>query len=291
MVAGADYHNAFIARPFNIFCPVFNSSSFYLYFVLSGGLIMKKLALIPVVIIALIVFIAHNNMDPKIIISKLTAKGDIRSGQLRYSVHLLGFLPVGEAIFRPEIEETYNNIKVYHLNTTARSLNIFSKIFNGYAELDSYIDMQEFNPLLFKQKVVIAGKPPVYKEVIYDQKDGVMTLGGVKRQILPGTQDPISMIFRLRKMDFDKIKKFETNINTNQKNYVLKGTAEQRNITINNKVYKVVLVKADISRRDKNPYHKSSISMVLLKEKANLPILIKVFAGGMFINAKLTDIE
>jgi len=52
-----------------------------------------------------------------------------------------------------------------------------------------------------------------------------------------------------------------------------------------------VLLKGDISRRDKNPYHQTKISMVLVKDKENTPILINVFASGMLINVKLTSIK
>ncbi len=71
----------------------------------------------------------------------------------------------------------------------------------------------------------------------------------------------------------------------------LVGKTNQQDITINKKTYRIVLVKAEIKRRDKNPYHKSNISMVLLREKENIPILIKVFASGILINAKLIDIR
>lgn len=255
---------------------------------------MRKYIYIFFILIILFYIISlynYNNNNPKVIISRLIKKGDIQSDNLRYRIYLLGLLPIGEAVFCNKGVEEYQGHKVYRLNARAQSLRFFSKVFSGRAMLNSYVDIQELNPLLFRQKIIATGKKDINREVFYDQKQNIMSIAGVKRQILPNTQDPLSAIFNVRRMDFDKIKEFEMNINTNQKNYILRGVAEQKTLTINKKIYSIVMAKAEIKRRDKNPYHKSSINMVLLKEEENIPILIKVFSGGILINAKLTDMK
>lgn len=253
---------------------------------------MKKISLaVLAVIILLSAFIFYNNNSPRLIISSLSRKSNIKSGELVYRVNLFGAIPAGDAILKVERLEEYNGQKVYHLSATANSLRCWAKVFAADAVLDSYIDTQTYNPILFKQKAIFSNGKNINKEVLYDQKSGIMTTNKEKRSILPNTQDPLSLIFNIKHMDLDKIKEFETNINTNQKNYLFKGTAQSKDISINNKIYKIVFLQANISRRDKNPYHKSSISMVLLRERDNIPILINVFASGMLINAKLIDIE
>lgn len=252
---------------------------------------MKKWLLLFIVIISTFAFVIYSNSNIKNIISGLSKKGDIRPGELRYRIYLFGVLPVGEAIFGVQKLEQYQGQNVYHLSATAQSLNILSKFFNGTAALDSYVDIKQLTPLVFKEKIAISGKQGIDREITYDQKNGTMSIAGVKRQILPNTHDPLSAIFNIRHLDLDKVKEIEMNINTNQKNYILKGTAEQKDILIHKQAYRVILAKAEIARRDKNPYHKSSISMVLLKEKENIPILIKVFASGVLINARLIDIR
>jgi len=252
---------------------------------------MKKWLLLFIVIILGLAFVVYNNSNIKSITSGLDKKGDIKSGELRYRIYLFGILPVGEAVFGVEKIEQYKGQTVYHLNASAKSLNAFSKFFKGRAVLDSYIDIKQLTPLVFKEKIAISGKQGIDREITYDQKNGIMSIAGVKRQILPDTQDPLSAIFNLKRFNFDKIKDIEMNINTNHKNYIVKGTAVQREISINKKIYKIVSAQAEIRRRDKNPYHKSSITIVLLKEKENIPILIKVFASGVLINARLIDIK
>jgi hypothetical protein len=251
---------------------------------------MKKFLILIIIVIIFCVFSFHNNNNPKIIISRLLKMGDIHSGELKYRVYMFGIVPVGEATFGVAKEEEYEGGKVLHLSASAKSLNYFAKIFSAQATLDSYIDMQQFSPMFFRQEINISGKSQVVKEVFYDQRNGVMSIGNIKRHIPPNTNDPLSAAFNLRKTDFDKVKELELNLNTNQKTYTVKGTAIQQKISINNNPFNITTLNVDIFRKDKNPYHKSSVTMLLTKEE-NIPVLIKVFASGIFISAKLVDIK
>lgn len=253
---------------------------------------MRKILFVFIVAVLYCVFISYRNNDPKVVISNLTKiNRGIHAGELKYRIYLLGVLPIGEAVFAAEKIDKYNGQSVYHLNATAKSLKIFSKIFSGYAILDSYVHRIRLSPVLFKQKLIILGKQDSEREVAYDQDNGTMSIAGIKRQIFVNTQDPLSAIFNIRRMDLDKIKKFEMNINSNQKNYILVGQSTSREIILQKRTYKIIVAKADIARRDNNFYHKSNITMVLVREKENIPILIKVFASGVLINARLIDIR
>jgi hypothetical protein len=173
-----------------------------------------------------------------------------------------------------------------------KNLDYLSRIFNGYAILDSYVDMEGMSVVEFRQKIVVTGKQDLYREATYDQAKGIMTIGGIERQIYPDTQDQLSLMANIRRMDLDKVKGVEFNVNTNQKNYLFKGTVEPKDIAIKGRSYRIYLVNSTISRKDKNPYHKSNVDMVLLKNQGdNTPLLIKVFAGGFLISAKLVEIK
>jgi len=250
---------------------------------------MKKTLIIILVIAISLVLIWQNNNNPGIIIARHMQKKDTGSGELKYRLNFLGIIPVGEAVFAAEKLEDYKGKKVYHLSASAKPLKIYSRFFSGYAIIDSYVDARSFSPLLFRQKVKSPGKEKPEKEIFYDHVKGTMTLGGVERQILPNTQDPLSAIFNLRHMDLSKIKNIEMNINTNQKNYILSGTVKERAVTINKQACKIAIIDAGIRRRDKDPYHKSNVTFVLLEGKENIPVLIRVFASGALVTAKLID--
>ncbi|MDD4979723.1 MAG: DUF3108 domain-containing protein [Candidatus Omnitrophica bacterium] len=252
---------------------------------------MKKVLSIFFIFILFLIFINWYNSRPEVIISRVVKNKDIRAGQLRYKIYLMKVIPVGEASLGVAKVEDYKGAKVYHLTGSAHSSSLFTNFFQARAYLDSYVDIQELSPMLFRQKLVIKGKRQFYREVFYDQANGTMSLEGVRRQIYPNTQDPLSAMFNVRLIDFKKTDKIEIGLNTNQKNYILKGTVRNQSVTVGKDIYKTAFLDAHISRRDKNPYHKSNISMVLLEEVANVPILINVFAGGVLINARLIDIN
>jgi len=247
--------------------------------------------LILFILILSLVLAAHYNNSPGVIISRVFKDNPAYSGVLKYRVYFLGFIPMGEAkLSPPEIEE-YQGQKVYHLHGVADSFAIYSKFYRAHAEIDSYLDLKKLNPVLFKQRLVVSGKTDIYKEALYDQDNGIMTMSGVKRQIFPDTQDPLSSIFHIRHMDFKHIRDFEIGINSNQKNYIMKCSASLNSLIINKIRRDTVLLQALISRRDKNPYHKSSMKMVLLEGQENIPVLVKVFASGILIYARLVDIK
>ena len=252
---------------------------------------MKKIFLVLVIIAVACIFIAHKNSNPKGILSDLIRKGiPATAGDLSYRIYLFGVFPVGKAVLKQAKIEEYDGQKVYHLAAAAQTSKVFSWLFSGSAVLDSYVDMKEFDPLLFKQKILISGKPEVTQDVIYDQNNHMTIINGVKRQIFPNTQDPLSTVFNIRRMDLDKTKEFEMSISTKHRNYILRSSVSRQSLSIDNKPYNIIFTKANIKRRGKSPYHQSNITMTLLKAKENIPILIKVFSGGFFLIARLTNI-
>ena len=244
---------------------------------------MKKIFLVIISGLVLLCVISFNiNSNPKGAVSLIKRNPDIANARLVYRVSLFGILPVAEAVFEPVRTEQYGEGKTYHLSATAKNLSVYSMFISTEARLDSYIDIQMSSPMLFKQKISTKGKADAGKEVYYNQAEGVMTMAGIKRNIPFNTQDPLSAVFNIRRMDFAKVKEFEMNINSNQKNYTLKADTRLKN--------GLVFLDAQIFRKDKNPYHRSNISMVLCG-KENIPALIKVFASGVLINVKLIKIQ
>lgn len=250
---------------------------------------MKRRWIVLLVLTLLIAFAYSQNSNYKGIIRTLARQDNVGRDHLRYRIYFLGLFPVGEASIRNLGLEEYQSGKVYHLRADAQSLNIFSSFFKGIATLDSYIDFNDHVPLLYTEKLQITGKPDTTKEVFYNHKEMFMSIKGIKRQIVSHTQDPLSAIFNLEHMDLGKVKDLEMNINTNQKNYTLSGTTMRKDLSIDKKVYGLILAKAKIYRRDKNPYHQSQLTVVFLKNKENIPVLIRVFASGTLVVAKLIE--
>jgi hypothetical protein len=253
---------------------------------------VKKLLIILSIIVLFIGFVSFQNLNYKAIVSDLVENNDLHSGELKFSAYLLSVIPVADASIGVAKEEEFKGRKVYHLTATVKNKDYLAKAFNGYAILDSYVDLEPMNVVEFRQKIVVTGKQDLYRQAAYDQAKGIMTIDGIERQIFPNTQDQLSLIANIRKMDLDKTKNIEFNVNTNQKNYLFSASVKPKDIVIKGKSYRLYFVNSTIRRRDKNPYHKSNIDMVLLKNGSdNTPVLIKVFAGGFLISVKLVEIK
>jgi len=259
---------------------------------------MKKIIVGFLILVSLIIsvtgFNAYND-NPKVIIGKVFKNSVVFSQKLTYRVYAFGLFPVGDAILYAPTLERINDDEFYHLTAQAKTTLLVSSFLKGQAVLDSYIDRNTYLPVKFKQKVDLLGKPSQEKEVVYDQKSGEMVLNGVKRQILPNTHDPLSLMFSLRRIDFLRTREFEMYLNTNQKNYVFKGAAaNSQEVVISNQRYELEFLKAQIFRKDKNSFHRTNISSLFLKSSGSeefIPVWIKIFSSGYYMVIRLTAVS
>lgn len=250
---------------------------------------MKKLLVAVVLVLAAIVIISASGNNPAVILSRIGAdklKGDAK--ELVYKVYLFGAIPAGEALILDKGLEMFGGRNVYHLSALAKGTELISKIYPLEAALDSYLEPGTFLPLSFKQTLRTKDKE-IVKEVSYDQKNGIMRIADVKRSILPETYEPLSALYKLRRMDFNSLKAFDLNINTNQKNYAFTGSVNKEELRLNNQDLNIFRLKGKIFRRDKNPYHQSHLEIVFLDNPQKTPLFIKVFASGALLTVRLTD--
>src|SRR4030042_1423861 len=253
----------------------------------------KIIFLLILCIFLLFVLVQLNKNTPQAIIRSINlAKTKINNTEtLEFAVAYLGIFPFIEATLDILPDTVYNSKKVYHITAQARALKLVSFFFNASAKMDSYIDKEKLYPLRFMQTLIIPDKPKDEKEVIYNQKNNIMELRQVRRQILPDTQDFLSVFFFIRKQPFKVGKEFDLNINTNQKNYrFYSKIIDRKEYDIRGQKIGVWILKADIRRRDKSPRHSSSIIMWILDNQSKTPILMKSITNIGSISARLISI-
>ncbi|MEK7172651.1 MAG: DUF3108 domain-containing protein [Patescibacteria group bacterium] len=244
---------------------------------------MKKILFMAIIVLIIASVIASLGNNPESILTNMgKPKGSSGIKRLHYKVYLFGVLPVGTAVLGDNGVGSYKGASARHLSAIAQSSEAISRIYPFQAALDAYLDTKTLLPLFFSQRLTSAGKE-IIKEVSYDQKNGIMEKAGVRRNIEPNTYEPLSLLLKIRSMDLSKEGSFDFNINNNQKNYAFQGAVA--------KGRKFFTLKAKIFRRDKNQYHRSEVTFVLSPDLENAPVLIKVFASGAFLTARLTGIE
>lgn len=298
MVVGSYNYYAFIIGDPDFLYPIVSSSTFYIYAFLEiskdDKMIRKKIFLVFLFIVALLALKEISNNNPFTIIkynhleNRLSSSGNIFSLRVTYQ----GLIPAGQARLEDKGEKLYQGRKVYHLSAEAYPLGIYSKFFNARIQVDSYVDTDKLNTLKFKQRLALPNKPQDVKEVLYDQNKHFMELKGVKRQILPGTQDPLSAIFYIRRQNLEIGKVFDININTNQKNYRFYArVTEREEYILEARKIGVWVLKGIIRRRNKNAYHKTTLKLWLLDNPSKIPILVKTMSSIGQVTARLTSVE
>lgn len=236
--------------------------------------------------------IGKNNLVSIIRHNKLQNKISADGNSLVFRVCYLGLFPAGQARLENKGEELYQGKKTYHLSAKAYPLNFLSGMFNVQARVDSYIDAGKLHTLKFTQRLTLPNKPKDDKEVLYDQDKNYMQLEGIRRHILPNTQDPLSAIFYIRHQNLELGKVFDLNINTNQKNYQLYAKVIGRQeYTLKTEKVMVWVLEAIIRRRDKNPYHKTTMKLWLLDDSFKTPIFIKAMTNIGQVTARLISVE
>lgn len=255
---------------------------------------MKPKNILLITVLALIitgVAFSNYNSNSKAIIINLLNQSYIEDGSLQYRIYLFGILPVANAsLYKPTLVN-FEGKKAYYLSLFAENTKLTKLSLNGSVTIESFVDTELLKPVMFKQFLAIKNQKEITKEARYDHIEGTMTLNNVKRSISADTLDPLSAILNIRRLDFNTVKNVELEINTNQKNYLLQGTASQEKNSIRNQSFTLVTLRSEIKRKDGNPYHKSKITTVFLKEKGNIPILINIFSGGVLLKAKLVRIK
>ena len=252
---------------------------------------IKKVVLVVFFILVIFICVMALQNDPGSIIAKLPAE-PFKEGAttLYYRVYLFGVLPVGDAVIEDSGIKKIDKKNLYCLKARAKSSSLISKIYPFEVSLESFLDQATMLPVSFLQKIKTKQKE-LAKEVSYDQKNNIMQILEVKRSILPETYEPLSAIWKLRTIDFSLQKEVELNINTNQKNYTLAVAATQAHLRLKGLTTPIVRLKSKIFRRDKNPYHQSKVDIIFMDNPNKTPIYIKVFASGMLITVRLTDIR
>lgn len=238
--------------------------------------------------------VQQNRNHPPSIIRQLSLEDRIpfEETRLLFKVNFLGFLPVGYAKIENKGGLLFKGRQALHLSAEAIALKLISSFYDVLAGVDSYVDKENLHSLKFSENLIIPGKPQERKEVFYDQKNNIMELEGIRRKILPDTQDPLSAIFYIRRQSLEIGKEFDININTNQKNYCLLVKVIKKNeYQIKDKGVGVWILQGEIRRRDENPRHSSSLTMWLLDNPYKTPLLIKVSASAFLVTLRLIDLK
>jgi hypothetical protein len=251
-----------------------------------------KITLLVLLLIAALLSLNEVIKDSPSLLVKNFKNKDLDSKALVLQIKFFGIIPAATARIEDLGMEKLGRKNVFHFKATAQTMSYFSKIFQAQMQADSYVDIKNLSPLKFSQQVKTPGTYNYNREIIYDQKQKVMKIGDVQREIFEDTRDPISAIFYLRSQEFEKGKEIQTHINTNQKNYImLAKVSDYKQLDINGEKTGYWIVTAEVKRADKSPRHKTSLSLWFFDNKAKTPFLIKIMTAGGLVTVNLIGLK
>ena len=251
-----------------------------------------KIIFIVLLIIAALLSLNEVIKDGPCSLIKNLKNKNLDSKALVLKIKFFGIIPGAVARIEDLGIEKFDRKNVFHLRATAQTMSYFSKMFNAQMQADSYVDVGKLCPLKFVQRVKTPGKYDYNREIIYDQELKVMKIGDVQREIFQDTRDPISAVFYIRNQEFKIGKEMTTYINTNQKNYIMTAKVlDYKELTINGEKTNYWLMTAEVKRADKNPRHKTHLTIWFFDNKTKTPFLIKIMSAGGLVTASLIGLN
>ncbi len=198
------------------------------------------------------------------------------------------FIPAGEVTLEIAPQTAIENQEARHFILTARTYEAIDLIYKFRERIDSYVDPEITQSLLYKK--VQTGKNKRDVQVVFDWKKNkaqYSNFGNTQEPInlLPGTIDPLSALYYLRLMALDTGTHFQRPVTDGKK--VVHGQAKiirRENINVFGTTYDTYLLEPDM-KDVKGVFEKSKNAKMLIwvtadKRRMLVKLKSKVVVGS-----------
>jgi hypothetical protein len=239
-----------------------------------------------VILIAIFAFslVQLSRQDP-ILIAKDLVKNNKLNHRTDFLLNYLLAVPVAQARMEYWGKVNFRNEELIHISAEAKTFDYVRSVFHARAAVDSYIDPKSLNAVYFLQRLEMINKPDENKEIRYDQKKNIMVSTdkkGTERLVIDNnTFEPISAFFFIQNLELVPGTGFNLSLNTNQKNYFLNGKCVSKDLVrIGEKNYDILLIEAQVRRKDKSPRHGFTFKLWFLDDgKRKTPLLVRAMTN------------
>jgi hypothetical protein len=244
-----------------------------------------KITLLAILLAGFIFSLAQLGRQSPILIAKDLASNHRLSGQTNFLLNYLAVIPVAQARMEYLGPEGFRGRKLIHIRAEAKTFDYARSVFHAGAAVDSYVDPKSSKAVYFLQHLEMIGKPDENKEIYYDQKDNIMvstgSRGTERLAIDKNTFEPLSAFLFIQNLELAAGTEFDLSLNTNQKDYFLSGKCVSRDLVrIGDKNYNILLIEAQVRRKDKSPRHGFTLKIWFLEDgKRKIPLLVRVMTN------------
>ena len=166
-----------------------------------------------------------------------------------------GPIPAGEVSLEVLPEETINGVAVYHFSMTTKTNSAVDLIYKIREREDSFVDSDMTHSILYKKREESNHPRDIIVNFDWNKFEATHTNFGLKSppiHILPGTFDPLALLYILRLKDLKENSVIEIPVTDGHINYAVKATVGKRDvIEIQGKRYPAVEVTLDMDRLEK----------------------------------------
>lgn len=177
-----------------------------------------------------------------------------------------GHIPAGEITLEVLPKETIGGIEAYHFAMTTKTNTAVDLLYKIRERQDSFIDTDMTHSVLYKKRTESKHPRDVIVNFDWEKLEATHSNFGEKSppiQILPGSFDPLALLFILRLQDLKENSVIEIPVTDGHMNYGVKATVSKRDIIeIQGKMYHAFEVTPDMERLE-NIVKKAIIRSVL----------------------------
>lgn len=202
-----------------------------------------------------------------------------------------GPIPAGEVTLEVLPKETIGGIETYHLAMTTRTNAAVDLLYKIRERQDSFIDPGMTHSILYKQRTESKHPRDIIVTFDWGKREATRSNFGEKStpvRILPGTFDPLALIYILRLQDLKENSVIEIPVTDGQTNYAVKATVGKRDtIEIQGEMYPAFEVTPDmerlesIAKKSENPllkvWYTADEKKIPLRMRSRVGVLSFVF--------------
>lgn len=163
-----------------------------------------------------------------------------------------GVIPAGEVTLEVLPKETVDGVEAYHFTMIMKTNAAVDLVYKIREREDSFVDVSLTHSILYKKREESKHPRDIIVNFDWDKREATRSNFGEKSppiHILPGTFDPLAILFILRLHDFKENSVIEIPVTDGHMNIDVKATVIKRDtIEIQGKVYPVFEVIPDMEK-------------------------------------------
>jgi hypothetical protein len=207
-----------------------------------------------------------------------------------------GPIPAGEVTLEVLPKETINGVEAYHFAMSTKTNAAVDLLYKIRERQDSFVDVNMTHSILYKKRTASKHPRDIIVNFDWDKLEATHTNFGEKSppiRILPGSFDPLALLFILRLQDLKENSVIEIPVTDGHMNIDVKATVSKRDtIAIQGKGYPAFEVTPDMEKLD-NVIKKSEnpqLTIWYTADEKKIPLRIRSKVGIVSFVFELTSI-